>query len=99
MSSLKNTEIEDYVFVLVPGVGYRAASNCPQLLTKIALSSRRGMIFASCRLFVWNSGNINARTPGGHVVAAAFLLVVPAAAFAIAGLLFAHLLDRWLLFC
>lgn len=33
-------------FVLIPDVEYKAASDCPQLLTMIVLHSRKGMIFA-----------------------------------------------------
>jgi hypothetical protein len=36
--SLENTEILwEYVFILIPGVGYGAASDCPQQLTMICL--------------------------------------------------------------
>ena len=34
----KNIEmVQEYVFVLIPGVGYGAASDCPQQLTMICL--------------------------------------------------------------
>jgi hypothetical protein len=38
----------DYVFVLIPGMGYGAVSDYPQLLTMIVSCSREGMIFANC---------------------------------------------------
>lgn len=55
----------EYVFDLFPGVGYEAASVCPQPSTMIVLGSRRSVISASCREF--NSGDsgegINGRAP------------------------------------
>jgi hypothetical protein len=34
----------EYVFILIPGGGYGAASDCPQLLTVVVSCSRRGVI-------------------------------------------------------
>ena len=34
----------DYVFTLIPSVGYGAASDCPQLLTVLPLCARRAVI-------------------------------------------------------
>ena len=41
----------EYVFVLIPGMRYGAASDCPQLLTITVLYSRRGMGFLFVCLF------------------------------------------------
>lgn len=43
----------DCVFVLIPGVGYAAALVCLQMLTMIVSCSRRSIIFASCRQFMF----------------------------------------------
>jgi hypothetical protein len=46
----------EYVFILILGVGYGTvpyASDCPQQLTVIVSYSRRGVIFAGCRWFMF----------------------------------------------
>jgi len=50
------------IFVLIPGVGYGAALDCLQQLTKICLVLWQGCDFTSCREFlqlceVWDSGD------------------------------------------
>jgi hypothetical protein len=48
--SLKNTEILwEYVFILIPGVGYGALSDLPPQLWFATL---RGLIFTNCRWFL-----------------------------------------------
>lgn len=39
----------EYIFVLISGVGYEAASDYPQPLTMTVSRSKRGIIFASYR--------------------------------------------------
>jgi hypothetical protein len=51
----KTVVLCEHVFVLIPGVGYGAASGCPQPLTVIVSCSRRGVIFASCREFTFGT--------------------------------------------
>lgn len=43
----------DYVFVLIQGIGYGAASDCPELLTMIVSCSKKGEIFVGCRQFMF----------------------------------------------
>ena len=63
--SLKSIEIlYKYAFILIPGVGHGAASDCPQQLTMICLMLYQGHDFASSRQFlqlcdIWNSGDLS----------------------------------------
>jgi hypothetical protein len=45
-------QICDYAFVLIPDVGYGAASVCQQLLTMMVSCSRRVVILLAARLFL-----------------------------------------------
>ena len=92
-----------YVFVLIPGVGYGAASDCSQQLTMICLMLQEGCDF--CRLqiiYVWNSGESGEsymRGPAVPTAVATTTATTTATAVAIAGLLdcwIAGLLDCWL---
>lgn len=48
----------EIVFVLIPGVGYGAASDCRQLLTVIVSCSWRGVIFFQMQIvYIWNFGD------------------------------------------
>ena len=45
--------LHEYVFVLIPDMGYGAVSNCPQRIIMSVSCFRRGMIFSSCRQFLF----------------------------------------------
>lgn len=69
-----------YVFVLIPGVEYGAASDCPQALTMTVSSSRRGCDFCQLQIiYALNSGDsgegINLRTQESCAVAASPLRI------------------------
>ena len=68
--------LHEYVFVLIPDMGYGAVSNCPQWIIMSVSCYRRGMIFFQLQtVFVWNSWEswegICVRSPRCPVVAPA----------------------------
>jgi hypothetical protein len=63
--SLKPQSCSVHVFVLIPGMGSRVASDCPQPLTRSVSCSRRAVVLQI--VYVWHSESsgegINVRAP------------------------------------